>query len=73
MWNIQKRWSAIGRIVGVNPIKDERYYVCHLVNHIRGPSLFELLNIVGRVMASLFRKAASFYGLLETHDVLVKE
>jgi hypothetical protein len=39
-WNDRKRGEEIGRLVFVNPAKGERYYLCLLLDHVKGPTSF---------------------------------
>ena len=62
----------ICRIVAANPVEGEIYYLRLLLNHVRGPTSFEDLKIIGGVVASIFREAALLSGLLETNNSLDK-
>ena len=55
---------SIGRIVSVNIIEGEMYYLKKLLNHINGAISYEDLKNVNGIHASTFRKAALLHGLL---------
>lgn len=76
IWNQQdkictirkKKCNVIDRIVTVNPIDSERYYLRLLLNHIRGATSFQHLKNVNSIETSSFREATQLHGLLERDD-----
>ncbi|XP_042969154.1 uncharacterized protein LOC122301854 [Carya illinoinensis] len=69
-WTPQKKKTVIGRIVTANPFEGKRYYLRILLNHVRGPLLFDDLKIVDGVVAPTFRKAATMHELLQRDSSL---
>ncbi|KAL6196751.1 hypothetical protein ACLB2K_032365 [Fragaria x ananassa] len=67
-----KTWEAretnqkvIGRIYTVSPLEGEKFYLRVLLNHVRGPKLFEDIRKVDGITQPTFKKAAEQRGLLE--------
>lgn len=68
IWKKKKKGNIISRIVTVNSIDSERYYLRLLLNHIRGATSFQHLKNVNGIETSWFREAAQLHGLLEGDD-----
>ncbi|KAG6726965.1 hypothetical protein I3842_02G107600 [Carya illinoinensis] len=59
----RKKKIVIGRIVTANPFEGKRYYLRILLNHVRGPLLFDDLKIVDGAVIPTFREAATMHDL----------
>lgn len=68
LYDKKKKGNIISRIVTVNSIDSERYYLRLLLNHIRGATSFQHLKNVNGIETSSFREAAQLHGLLEGDD-----
>lgn len=64
----KKKGNVISRIVTINSIDSEIYYLRLLLNHIRGATSFQHLKNVNGIETSSFREAAQLNGLLEGDD-----
>ena len=64
-WNPRKRRFHIGKLVYANHAEGERYYLCVLLNHVRGPTSFTSLHTVRGVVQPIFRRACEILGLVE--------
>ena len=42
-WKPREKGSQIGRLVYAHIVEGERYYLCVLLNHVRGATSFEYL------------------------------
>jgi hypothetical protein len=51
-WLRRKQRTQIGRMVYVCPAKGERYYLCVLLNHVRGATSFDDLKTTDIVVTS---------------------
>ncbi|CAH9123552.1 unnamed protein product [Cuscuta epithymum] len=63
-WTQRKRKEVIGRLVTVNPMEGERYYLRLLLSNVRGPTSFVDLKSVGSDAMATYRAAAERLGLL---------
>ncbi|XP_019156692.1 PREDICTED: uncharacterized protein LOC109153274 [Ipomoea nil] len=69
-WYPRKKREVIGRLVSVNPIEGERYYLRMLLMNVRAPKSYEHLKMVGESMATTFREVAEKLGLLQSDQVI---
>ncbi|XP_073291052.1 uncharacterized protein [Primulina huaijiensis] len=60
--------KVVGRVYVVSPSEGERFYLCILLNHVRGPTSFEDLMTVTGVTYSTFKESAQMRGLLQQDD-----
>jgi hypothetical protein len=51
-WLQRKQRTQIGRMVYVRPVEGERYYLCILLNHVRGATSFDDLKTTGTTLNS---------------------
>ncbi|GMF51137.1 unnamed protein product [Phytophthora fragariaefolia] len=66
VWVRRKKYqAAIGRLIHVSPMDRERFYLCLLLCHRKGPTLFENLRTVDGVVHPTFQAAAMHSGFLE--------
>lgn len=49
-WNKRKKGKMRGRLVSANPAEGERFYLCVLLQHVKGPTGFEYLYKVNDVV-----------------------
>ncbi|KAG5537194.1 hypothetical protein RHGRI_024582 [Rhododendron griersonianum] len=63
-WTERRQKNVIGRIISINPIQGELYYLRLLLNHVRCPTSFTYLRTVGGKTYGAFREAAIAHGLL---------
>ncbi|KAL6580606.1 hypothetical protein OROMI_008630 [Orobanche minor] len=74
LWAPRSRRPNVGRLVTVNPLEGERYYLRVLLNHVRAPTSFQFLRTFNNVVYETFRDAALARGLLQLdsdiHDTL---
>ena len=68
IWTIQKKGNVIGRVVTINPIDGERYYLWLLLYHIRGVTSFEHLKNINDIQTLSFHEANLLHGLLEVDN-----
>jgi hypothetical protein len=52
-WLRRKRRTQIGRMVYACPTEGERYYLCVLLNHVRGATSFDDLKTIGTALNSV--------------------
>ncbi|CAH9123167.1 unnamed protein product [Cuscuta epithymum] len=69
-WTQRKRKEVIGRLVTVNPMEGERYYLRLLLSNVRGPTSFVDLKSVGSDAMATYRAAAERLGLLSGDFVI---
>ncbi|XP_022850601.1 uncharacterized protein LOC111372478 [Olea europaea var. sylvestris] len=65
VWTAGKQHIVIGRIVTVNPSEGERYFLRVLLNHIRGPTLFDSFKTLNGVTVNIYQEAALLHDLLK--------
>ena len=65
-WSERKKETAIGRVITANPVESERYYLCLLLNQVKGPMSFQDLQCFNGTQTSSFCEAALLRGLLES-------
>ncbi|XP_073152577.1 uncharacterized protein [Henckelia pumila] len=67
-WNRRKQGKVIGRVNASNTIEGERYYLCLLLLHVRGPTSYDDLLTVGTTLCSTFKESSQVRGLLECDE-----
>ncbi|XP_027120495.1 uncharacterized protein [Coffea arabica] len=67
-WSLRQQRDVIGRIAGVHPSEGERYYLRLLLKHVKKPTLFHDLKVINGKIATSFREAAEFLGLLQADN-----
>ena len=60
----------IGRIVTAYPIEGEIYYLCSLLNILKGATSYKELKTINGIAASSFREATLFHGLIQSENYL---
>ncbi|XP_071728505.1 uncharacterized protein [Rutidosis leptorrhynchoides] len=63
-WTPRKLRTSIGRIVYSNPSSGERYYLCMLLNIVKGPRSFDEIYTVDGILHPTFKDACFTYGLV---------
>lgn len=63
--------KVVGRIYIMSPSEGKRFYLCILLNNIRGPRSFEELMTMNDIMCPTFKEAAEHRRLLQ-HDAYVR-
>jgi hypothetical protein len=63
-WTLRKRGFAISRMYYAHPTLGERYYLCMLLNYIKGATSYEHLWIVDGREHDTFKDACIAMGLL---------
>lgn len=64
-WTPRQHGEAIGRVVYINPVAGDSYYLRMLVNVVRGPGGFDALYKVGDVVYKKYKEACYARGLLD--------
>ncbi|XP_071923013.1 uncharacterized protein [Coffea arabica] len=67
-WSLRQQRDVIGRIAGVHPSEGERYYLRLLLKHVKKPTSFHDLKLINGKIATSFREAAEFLGLLQADN-----
>ncbi|XP_027093632.1 uncharacterized protein [Coffea arabica] len=67
-WSLRQQRDVIGRIAGVHPSEGERYCLRLLLKHVKKPTSFHDLKVINGKIATSFREAAEFLGLLQTDN-----
>lgn len=64
----RSKTECVSRVDYCSPRDGERFYIRLLLLHVRGPTLFQALRTVDRVLYPTFREAADALGLLESDE-----
>ncbi|OMO74609.1 DNA helicase PIF1, ATP-dependent [Corchorus olitorius] len=63
-WEPRRRGKCIGRVIQINAVAGELYYLRLLLNVVRGPKCFEDIRTVNGVLYDTFQAACKVYGLI---------
>ncbi|KAL5172630.1 hypothetical protein HKD37_16G045344 [Glycine soja] len=58
----------VGRIYTISPLKGEKFYLCVLLSHLRGPTSWEYVLSLNDTCLPTFKKAVEHCGLLESQN-----
>ncbi|CAG8743537.1 17640_t:CDS:1, partial [Cetraspora pellucida] len=64
-WAKRKQRNVIGRMYAVNPTEGEKYYLCLLLNHVKGATSFMDLRRVEGYLYATFQESALKRGIIE--------
>ena len=62
--------KVVGRIYTVSPSKEEKFYLCVLLSHLRDPASWEYLLSPGETCLPTFKKTVKHWSFLESDNSL---
>ncbi|GJZ02049.1 hypothetical protein Tco_0520010 [Tanacetum coccineum] len=68
VWKRRKQGKMRGIMVFANPAEGERFYLCVLLQHVKGPTGFDYLYTVDDVLYTTFRRVALERGLIKSDN-----